>query len=373
MAEWEGGPAYYARWAHGPSTDTAFFPIAVWLQSPSNAQAYQDIGVNQFVGLWEGPTEEQLTALAARSMPVFCDQNDLGLGSSHNGVITGWMHQDEPDNAQPLTGGGYGPPILPSAIASGYQGMVAKDGSRPVYLNLGQGVAWDGWYGRGTRTNHPEDYAEYAEGADILSFDIYPVNGTHADVKEKLWLVAYGVDRLRQWSGYRKPVFAWIESTKISASSNRKPTVGEVKAEVWMAIVHGARGIGYFCHQWDPFIEAGLLSDAAMRDGVAALNAQVTALAQVLNSRSVANAVTVTPSDAAIPVDAMVKRAGGFTYLFAVSMRPGAVNASFALRGFTGSTQVEVIGEGRQIAASGGAFQDAFSGYAVHIYKIANP
>ena len=23
-------------------------------------------------------------------------------------------------------------------------------------LNLGQGVAWDGWYGRGTRTNHPE-------------------------------------------------------------------------------------------------------------------------------------------------------------------------------------------------------------------------
>ena len=42
-------------------------------------------------------------------------------------------------------------------------------------LNLGQGVAWDGCYGRGVRTNHPEDYPEYIRGCDLVSFDIYPV------------------------------------------------------------------------------------------------------------------------------------------------------------------------------------------------------
>ena len=34
---WEGGPAYYAKWANGPRSDPDSFPIAVWLQSPNNA------------------------------------------------------------------------------------------------------------------------------------------------------------------------------------------------------------------------------------------------------------------------------------------------------------------------------------------------
>jgi hypothetical protein len=251
--------------------------------------------------------------------------------------------------------------------------MKAADATRPVYLNLGQGVAWDGWYGRGTRTNHPEDYTEYAKGADILSYDIYPVNSTNADTKEKLWLVAFGVDRLRQWSNYQKPVWNWIETTKISASANRIPTPIEVKAEVWMSIIHGARGIGYFCHQWDPFIEAGLLSNAEMKNAVAAINAQITSLTPILNTQTVANGVITTSSNAAIPIDTMVKRFGGYTCVFALPLRPGSVNATFTLRGFTGSSTVEVVGEGRTITASNGVFEDAFSSYAVHIYKIANP
>jgi site-specific recombinase XerD len=47
----------------------------------------------------------------------------------------------------------------------------AKDPSRPVFLNVGQGVANDAWVGRGSCSNQPQDYAEYAKGADIVSFD----------------------------------------------------------------------------------------------------------------------------------------------------------------------------------------------------------
>lgn len=40
--------------------DDKFFQVAVWLQSPHNAKRYRDIGVNLFVGLYHGPTAEQL-------------------------------------------------------------------------------------------------------------------------------------------------------------------------------------------------------------------------------------------------------------------------------------------------------------------------
>ena len=52
-----------------------------------------------------------------------------------------------------------------------------------------------------------------------------------------------------------------------------------------MALIHGARGIIYFAHQFKPkFIEAGLLADEEMARGVAALNRQIRELAPVLNS-----------------------------------------------------------------------------------------
>ena len=370
MAPWEGGPAYYGQWSHGPSRDPNVFPVAVWLQQPVNANAYRAIGINQFVGLWEGPTEAQLSTLTANSMPVICEQNPTGLSSANNGVIKGWLHQDEPDNAQPL-GSGYGPPILPSVVITKYNTMRAADSTRPVYLNLGQGVAWDGWYGRGTRTNHPEDYPEYAKGADILSYDIYPMNSADSEVEQKIWLVAYGVDRLRQWSSYQKPVWVWIECTRISSSGGPGPSPAEVKAEVWMALVHGGRGIGYFAHKITPFDETGLLHNAEMSSAVTSINAQIASLATVLNTQSVANGVAVTSSNGAIPIDTMLKRVGGYTYIFAVAMRTGATNATFTLRDFAGNSTVDVIGETRQISANDGVFHDSFSDYAVHIYRTA--
>ena len=382
MVPWEGGPSYYARWANGPSTNANVFPIAVWLQQPSNAPRFRAVGINLFVGLWEGPTEAQLSSLADSGMPTFCSQNPVGLTSPNRGLIDAWMQIDEPDNAQ----NGTEDPMPTADVVSTYQTMVSADSSRPVFLNLGQGVASDLWYGRGHRTNHPEDYLEYARGADILSFDIYPMNvfprpatdpdwarAFHDAVSQNLWYVPLGVERLLQWSEHRKPVWAWLECTNIQGDARYALTPTHVKAEVWMALIHGARGIGYFSHHWNPFSEIGLLEIDEMRLAIAAINAQITALASVLNTQSVANGVTVTSSVATIPVATMVKRSGGSTYVFAVGMRPGSTQATFTLRGFAGASNVEVVGEGRIVSASGGVFGDTFSSHAAHIYKIPNP
>jgi len=143
----------YAKWKNGISVDDSYFPIAVWLQDPGNAAKYKAAGVNLYIGLWDGPTEDQLKKLKDAGMPVICSQNEIGLKHKDDKTIVAWMHGDEPDNAQSLPGGkGYGPPILPSKIAEDYKKLHDADPSRPVVLNLGQGVAWDGWIGRGRKT-----------------------------------------------------------------------------------------------------------------------------------------------------------------------------------------------------------------------------
>jgi hypothetical protein len=347
------------------------FPLAVWLQSPANAARYRAIGIDVYVGLWRGPTEDQLDALDRAGIRLICGQNERSLRFKGRPTIVGWMHGDEPDNAQSLGWGkGYGPPIPPARIVEGYERIRKADPDRPILLNLGQGVAWDGWHGRGVRTNHPEDYADYLKGCDIASFDIYPASHENKAIAGNLWYVPLGVDRLRRWSGGRKDVWCCIETTGID-NPDRRPTPLQVRSEVWMALVHGAKGIIYFAHQFKPsFIEAGLLADEAMARGVADLNRQIHDLAPALNSPDVTGGATVASSKESVPVDFSVKRHAGRTYLFSVAMRGDETTATFTLPG-AGDARVEVLGEGRTVEAVGGCWQDRFEGYQVHLYRIS--
>ena len=366
-----GARAADTPFPRGLPTEPEYFPIAVWLQSPANAERYRAIGINTYVGLYRGPTEEQLDALDKAGIRVICGQNERSLRFRDRPTIVGWMHGDEPDNAQSLgRGKGYGPPIPPARIVEGYERIRKADPDRPVLLNLGQGVAWDGWYGRGVRTNHPEDYREYLKGCDIASFDIYPASHDKEEIAGKLWYVPRGVDRLRNWTDGRKDVWCCIETTRIH-NVDRKPTVEEVRSEVWMALIHGAKGIIYFAHQFKPnFIEAGLLADEEMARAVSALNRQIRELAPVLNSPDPEVAGSVASSEEAVPIDFMIRRHDGKTYLFAVAMREGEATATFTLPG-SGDARVEVLGEDRTINAVGGKWEDRFENYQVHLYRIS--
>lgn len=368
-----GGGNPYGAWRNGPSSDASYFPIAVWLQAPRNASRYKEAGINVYVGLWKGPTEEQLAELKKADMKVVCHQNEVGLKHVNDATIIGWMHGDEPDNAQSLgEGKGYGPPIAPAKIVEDYLVIRKADPSRPVLLNLGQGVAWDNWHGRGVRTNKPEDYPEYIKGCDVVSFDIYPVVHSSPEVQGRLWYVPQGVERLRKWSADRKVVWNCIECTRIS--SERKAAPQQVKAEVWMSLIHGSMGIIYFVHEWKPrFNEHALLDDAEMLREVTQVNGQIHALAPVLNSPSVPDAVKVVSSKAEVPVDAMVKKpkGGRFVYIFAVCMRDSETEAAFVLRGLSGYRRVEVLGEERALRVAGGRFSDKFGPWEVHLYRLS--
>jgi hypothetical protein len=358
----------YAAWTHGPPADPNFFPLAVWLQDVRNATKYRDAGINTYVALWKGPNAEQFDALKAAGLKLVCHQNEFGLSHKDDPTIIAWMHGDEPDNAQSKQGGGYGPPIATEKIIADYKKIHDADPSRPVLLNLGQGVAWDRYVGRGVRTNHPEDYAEYMKGSDIASFDIYPVVHDHADIVGKLWTVPFGVDRLRKWGEGKKIVWNCIEASRIG-NENAKPNASQIRTEVWMSLIHGSTGLIYFVHQFKPkFIEASLLQDADLLAGVAAINKQIQSLAPALNSPTLADGVAVTTPSADAPVDAIAKHQGDSTWVFSVAMRDKATKASFVLKGAKGNA--EVLGENRTIPVRDGKFDDDFKPYEVHLYRI---
>src|SRR5512135_2072267 len=92
----------YGKWSHGPPADPSFFPLAVWLQSPANAERYRQAGFNTYLGLWRGPTEDQLATLKKAGLHIICEQNETALRHLDDPTIIGWMHGDEPDNAQAL-------------------------------------------------------------------------------------------------------------------------------------------------------------------------------------------------------------------------------------------------------------------------------
>jgi len=365
------GASPYVKWRNGPSHDAGFFPIAVWLQNPSKAKKYHSAGFNTYVGLWRGPTEKQLAELKIAGMKVICHQNKVGLKHIDDPTIIGWMHGDEPDNAQSLgRNKGYGPPIPPKKIIGDYQEIHRADPTRPVLLNLGQGVAWDGWHGRGVRTNHPEDYPEYVKGCDIASFDIYPVVHSKPQVAGKLWYVARGVERLVKWTEGKKVLWNCIECTRIN-NPERKATPQQVRCEVWMSIIHGSMGLIYFVHEWQPrFNESALLSDPEMLLEVTAINRQIIELAPVLNSPTIKDTVSVSSDNKDVPVAVMMKKYEGMTYFFAVGMRDGQTIATFIVRGLNNDRTVEVLGENRTITSKDGVFKDNFRAWDVHLYRI---
>lgn len=341
------------------SRDPAYFPIGVWLQSPANARRYKDLGINLYIGLWEGPKEEQIRELEAAKMPVICDLNDWARKNLDRSIIVGWMHNDEPDNAQAKPEGGWGPPIPPDRIVEDYAKIRKTDPKRPVFMNLGQGVAWDGWIGRGERTNKPEDYPRYTKGTDIVSFDIYPVTADHADVRGRLEKVGFGTARLRRWAAPDQPVWACIEATRIG-NPNVKPTPAQTRTLAWMAIINGATGLVYFSHQFAPkFIEAGILDDPEMSEGIRRTNAEIRALAPVLNAKSL-------PVDVQGNAAVLVKRHGRKTHVFAISMTNEPVQFTARIKGLSGN----VTGGG---TLSGEALKDRLGPYEMRHYTITAP
>ena len=354
--------------ANGFPDDPHFFPIGVWMQSPDRAPAYKRIGINTYVGLWDGPTGAQLSELAGQGLFAVAEQNEVALASPDRHVVRAWMHADEPDNAQATWFGIHVACVPPQQVADRTTEMKRRDPTRPVFLNFGRGVADFAWRGRGTCTGDTSYYGIAAARADIASFDIYPVANADPPVKGRLEYVARGVANLRAWARDARWVWAVIETAGIR-DGRARPSAEQIRAEVWLALVAGARGIVYFVHEFAPtFREDGIFRHPDAVAAVARVDQEIRSLAPVLNSPP--GTVQADASGSTGPVATMLKVYEGETYLFAVSESPVPSEARIRIPGIRDADAV-VLGEDRTVHLSDGVLEEPFGPYDVHLYRLA--
>jgi hypothetical protein len=308
---------------------SAVFPRMVWRQCPTYYPESIAAGINVFLGVSCAGPDEQFAKLTGRGAST----TDAGTGAAGPSQI-GWHFPDEAD----VSVGGIDK--LPNPKANG----------RVTFLTVTDKFAPNtapGPHGTGI-------YPGLFDAADVIGFDTYPieVRCDLGQIDNVYWMQR---ELIRQAKG--KPTFQWIEAGPMEhCRANDDPTAATVRAETWLAIAAGARGIGYFPDYW--------VGD--IRNEVRRLNRDIVALAPALLAPFV-NA-TFSPEKA---VRVGVRKYNGATYIIAVNTSTSPTTASFTVPGI-GGRSLQVFGEQRTVRPLGALVVDKLPGLGVAIY-VAPP
>jgi hypothetical protein len=378
LIEIDGGTKYYGQFSYPLSDDPSYFPIGVWYEGvieQSHVDLDKDCGLNLYVYL---TTDSRMDLIQAAGMRALLQADWMAKPVATNPAFAGWVVADEPDMAQANPDGA----AIARADLEKKLAALPPDG-RARYINFGKGV---------TVWNLPADQEQYwNDFSHLQSLDNYWFTDSDLQTRwqggeffklgrpmtpaEGFRASNYGVivDHVRNLDtvdGKIKPAWNFVEVGHPSDRATEPSiTPPQIRAAVWHSIIAGARGVIYFNHSFaGPNISAHCLREpayAAQRAVVKSVNAQIKALAPVLNSPTAPSYCTATPD-----VRVMSKFSGGKYTIFAGAKENTASTATFTLSGVTTGT-VTVIGESRSLPIVGGKFSDSFQdGLAIHLYAI---
>jgi hypothetical protein len=309
----------------------AVFPRMVWRQCPTYYPTSLGAGINMFLGVECDHPEEQFSRLAGRALSTV---DAATPGISGPGVV-GWHLPDEAD----VSVGDVRK--LPNPRADG----------RVTFLTLTDKFSQHAAAGPYGKAIYPDFFAR----ADVIGFDTYPVEVRCS--LEQIDNVYWMQRELIALTG-GKPTFQWIEAGPMEHCTwNQDPTPAVVRAETWLAIAGGARGIGYFPDYWEEGI----------RNEVRLTNREILALAPALLG-PVAKANWSVES----PVRVTARRFNGATYVVAVNTSTNPVTASFSVPGLSGR-HLRVFREGRVVKPMGDLVADKLPGLGVAVYVVPPP
>ena len=374
----DGGPGYFAKWANSFPTDPGFFPVGIWAETlgdPSFIGQYKAMGVNTFTNLWDGPTKDQMDQLKANGMYAVGQANPFALSSTFNASYgnaqAGYYYQDEGDGGDvcgyqltwlaALCKVGSDGRTTASSLATMANAIRAKDATRPVYGQFTKPVALNSGL---TDTQA----AAYVNGVDIVSYDWYTLTDSYNP--GTVWQQGDAMRHVRQLTNFTKPVWGFIETSHVFPEATYRPTAADVNAEVWNAIIGGARGIQYFNHSFKAGLDTQrvLLDDryTDIRNQVSTTNARIRELAPVLNAPYADGLASIAAGNANL----MVKAQNGSYYLFVTPRQKGAQSVTINVGG-AGASTASVLYENRSLPLSNGQLVDTFANQnTVHIYKI---
>ncbi|MBS1721283.1 MAG: hypothetical protein JST35_12630 [Armatimonadetes bacterium] len=159
--------------------------------------------------------------------------------------LLAWSHWDEPDAA------GRAPTWTP-AFEKTYSEWRSIDPNRKIFLNFaGPDITWFTTQRDSYSTNYASYYPRLVATADWIASDLYPAGGWlnrgHESRRGDIALIAEPMRAIKKLTN--KPQFVFIEASEIESGNvagARCPTPEEMRAQIWYAILHGARGIFYF-------------------------------------------------------------------------------------------------------------------------------
>ena len=371
----DGGPNYLQQFTNPHPAGQ--FPIGVWLQCVSDdGRLTSDlaVGINTWVGLCRDSFASYQRAAEAG--------NVILQGEWLDGVIPGpfpdanaYMGTDEID----MTGGPNGCQTLQNEKDN------APLGGRYFHNNFGKGVAY--WMNDATA-------ACYVNFPDVPSIDLYWMTDENACgtgeggnlsgvVKVPSAATAdackvpanYGLSvqrvRNRLTVPGSRPIWNFVELGRPWGEANREAIpLPSIRAAAWHSIIAGAMGIEYFAHSFQPPPGCPATADThrtcpAVKAAVTALSAEIQGLSGVLFSPSLSSGFTASGN-----VRARAKWDGHNFYVLAGNATATAQTGSFSIS-CVGDATATVVGEGRTVPVSAGAWSDLFQDMnAVHIYRI---
>jgi hypothetical protein len=309
-----------------------FFPRMVFKQCPYAYNTSLAAGINLFMGTDCTTIPGQLNQLAGRALSVTAIESRATPGPG----LVGWHQIDEADER-------HRPETLPIVPPSAQTGRVTFLTLTNHFYSLAEPLP----AGR-------DVYPTFVARAEMVGFDLYPLqiwcrkNALHAvyDAQAELVELAKG-----------KPTFQWIEAAPMSQCHGLDPSPAIVRAETWLAIAGGARGIGYFPDQWRPDVRAE----------IGRINRDIMSLSAALLAEA-GTATVAAPS----PIRVGVRRHNGAVYVIAVNPAFARASAKITVPGL-GTRGLRRYGDGRWVTARNGVIRDYFRGLEVKIYVAPPP
>jgi hypothetical protein len=320
-----------------------FFPVMLIDQCTADAVANAHrLGINTILNEHCGGVSphRQLSMIQSKSLAILPIK---GRAISGSGLL-GWTYPDEPEN------NGWTPDELRRAhtYARG-----SADGLVSFMTTTG------GFFNAPYRNPQvsKSTYSQFAQMADVAGFDLYPLGHCQSDLG-----AVYDAQRAFIRLAGDMPTFQWIETGPIKPTycGGFTMTPAELKAEVWLAIVGGARGIGYFTHTWSPDHNAFDVSPG-LQQAMQKTSNLLASVQQGLLGRTVL-------SDLNSSSVKVIARAGiDRNYVFAVNTQRAPITVQVLVPHLHGGS-LQVVGEKRSVNVSGAQFVDNFQPLAVHVY-----
>jgi hypothetical protein len=301
-----------------------FFPLLVYGQCPGAVAGVLALGINLFTNNNCGGTPELAAAVSGHALTLAQPSE-----SNTTGPVIGTNLPDEADGHN-LTGA-----TLPSGSGLRFLTLTNHFYSAAAPLPQGRGM-----------------YPGLVAKADVIGFDLYPLQSwCRRDAISSVYTAQQELVRLAAG----KPTYQWIETSHMDCPDT--PELGVtpegLRAESWLAIAGGARGLGFFPIGWT----------GSVGEGIAKVAQDVEALGPALLA-----AETAASASGVVKVGA--RRLGGALYVFAINPTYSAASATIDVPGLSGRT-LQVLGEGRTVTSRGDGFGDTFTPLAVHLYIAA--